>query len=883
MKTRIFTFILTLCLIFSMMPANVFAVSGGGQIEGGISTGDKVDVPENPTEEAPTEEEPTEEPDEFLLAAPVVTASNKAETGKPHLTWEAVAGAVKYFIYRATSENGKYKLMKDTENTYYINTNSTVGKTYYYKVVAMGSEDGVVSDDSNVVSCTCKLPRPVVAASNAEKNGKPMLTWEPLEGAVKYKVYRADTEDGTYKLMLTTENHSYTNTNVELGKTYYYKVRALDAADNAVSEYSDVVSGTYILPRPVVTLSNAVKTGNVALSWKPIEGAKEYKVYRSTEVDGKYSRMYTTVGNTYTNSNADVGVTYYYKVIAIAENEAGNSAYSDIVSGMRTLAQPEVTIGLDAKTGKPKLTWRPVEDAVCYIIYRAQTEQGSYKKMYTAANTTYINTKAEAGVNYFYKVVAVAENPAANSEFSEVVIHEAVTLVQPVVKAANDAATGKIKLTWDAVESAASYQIYRADAKGGSYQLIDAASTTTYTDTAAKVGRTYYYKVQATTQSGAMNSELSEAVGCICTLAQPVVTASNVEKTGKVKLDWEPVAGAVAYEVYRSNTKEGGYKKMYIAYGKTYTNSSAAANNTYYYQVVAVAENTEANSAPSAAKRRTVNCAKPTVSGIADLKTGKPRLTWASVEGAVEYKVYRATSRNGKYSLMYTSTSNTYQNTSAEVGKTYYYKIKAVGSNPDSASFYSDVVSVLAVNSKFQYVYASYDTTKSGSAERNTNLYLACKAINGTILAPGETFSFNEVVGPRTADKGYQSAPIVGGMGRGGGICQVSTTLFNVALYANMGITQRRQHSVAVTYVPMGRDAMIYKTSSDLKFVNTSDYYIKILAESSNGFVKISMVTREEGVSPKSDVSLKVTYSSGTYTLKRYYKGEVNYTCKSKY
>ena len=127
------------------------------------------------------------------------------------------------------------------------------------------------------------------------------------------------------------------------------------------------------------------------------------------------------------------------------------------------------------------------------------------------------------------------------------------------------------------------------------------------------------------------------------------------------------------------------------------------------------------------------------------------------------------------------------------------------------------------------------------------------------------------------------AAPIVGGMGVGGGICQVSTTLFNVALYGNMKITQRRQHSVAVTYVPLGRDAMIYKTASDLKFVNDSPYYIKVVASSSNGVVKISLMTREPNVSPKSDVDLRVTYSSGTYTLKRYYKGEVNYTCKSTY
>ena len=456
-------------------------------------------------------------------------------------------------------------------------------------------------------------------------------------------------------------------------------------------------------------------------------------------------------------------------------------------------------------------------------------------------------------------------------------------LVAVAVTATNVEKTGKVQLNWKAVEGAAKYEVYRATAINGKYSRMYTTANTTYTNTKGETGVTYYYKVIALGENGEPVSLYSEIVSRTCTLPQPVVTVTNVEKTGKVKLTWETVEGAVSYKIYRSEAKNGTYKLMYTSTSNTYTNTNSVAGTTYYYKVMAVAEKPEANSAFSAVMRRTANCAKPTITGSADAKTGKPRINWEPVDGAVEYKVYRATSANGKYSLMYTSTSNTYQNTNAEVGKTYYYKIKAVGANADSASYYSNVVSVMAAASTYKYVYSSYTTTKAGSYERNTNLTLACKAINGTILAPGDTFSFNEIVGPRTTKKGYMAAPIVGGMGVGGGICQVSTTLFNVALYGNMKITQRRQHSVAVTYVPLGRDAMIYKTASDLKFVNDSPYYIKVVASSSNGVVKISLMTREPNVSPKSDVDLRVTYASGVYTLKRYYKGEVNYTCKSKY
>ena len=459
-----------------------------------------------------------------------------------------------------------------------------------------------------------------------------------------------------------------------------------------------------------------------------------------------------------------------------------------------------------------------------------------------------------------------------------------VELPTPVLTATNVESTGKIKLTWDAIDGAVSYKIYRATKLDGTYKHTYTASKTRYTNTGATTGKTYYYKIVAVDANGEAVSQFSEIVSCTSILAQPVVTASNIESTGKIKLTWDEVEGAVSYEVYRSDAKDGTYKKMFTTTYTRYTNTGAKADHTYYYKVMAIAENPEANSAFSKVKQRTADCAQPTITSAGPCeKNGKPRIYWDSVEGAVAYKVYRATSKNGTYKLMYTSTSNTYNNTSAEIGKTYYYKIKAVGNNSASVSSYSNTVSIMAASKTYDYVYSTYTTTKSGTAERNTNLYLACKAINGTILAPGEMFSFNEIVGPRTKAKGYQLAPVVGGTGRGGGICQVSTTIFNVALLGNMKIAKRFQHSVAVTYVPYGRDAMIYKTANDFKFVNDSPYYVKVVASSSNGVVKVSLMTREPNVSPSSDVRLPVSYSNGTYTLKRYYKGEVNYTATSKY
>ncbi len=261
------------------------------------------------------------------ITPPTIKASNNLTSGKPKLTWAAVEGAEKYQVYRSTSKNSGYKLMKTVTGTSYTNTNAVVGKKYYYKVRAI-DEYGEKSLYSNIVSRTCDLPRPDVKIANVLKTGKIKLTWDAVEGAVKYEVYRSTSQDGTYSLMKTVlEGTSYINTSAKAGTKYYYKVKAIHSNSAANSAYSVVDSRVCDLARPVTSISLA-STGKPKISWSKVDGAIKYKVYRSTKLTGTYSLMKTVSGTTYTNANAKAGTTYYYKVIAVHSNSAANSAYS---------------------------------------------------------------------------------------------------------------------------------------------------------------------------------------------------------------------------------------------------------------------------------------------------------------------------------------------------------------------------------------------------------------------------------------------------------------------------------------------------------------------------------------------------------------------------
>ena len=128
---------------------------------------------------------------------------------------------------------------------------------------------------------------------------------------------------------------------------------------------------------------------------------------------------------------------------------------------------------------------------------------------------------------------------------------------------------------------------------------------------------------------------------------------------------------------------------------------------------------------------------------------------------------------------------------------------------------------------------------------RTTNLMLAANKINGTVLMPGEVFSYNKIVGERTISAGYKEAPIyVNGKvedGLGGGICQIATTLYNAVLYANLEVVERRNHQFVPSYVGASRDATVVYGAIDFKFKNNRQYPIKIVCSVSGGIANFKI------------------------------------------
>lgn len=466
--------------------------------------------------------------------------------------------------------------------------------------------DGHNYSDGKCVDCGQAqegLAAPVVVVED-KGNGKYVLDWDRVEGAARYEVYRS--ANGTkYTLWswMDSNKTSFTPFSSEAGGLYYYKVVAYDK-DDVPSAYSNVVQILLQLAQPQVTVTNVKSTGLIQISWEPIKGAVEYKVYRSlTGKDGSWSRISTTTRTTVTNTkNMVPGVKYYYKVIAIAQNPEGNSLYSARKSRTCDLPQPVVTVAYDAAKNGVKISWQPIEGAVSYKVYRSLTGQdGSWSRISTTTRTAVTNTKnVSPSQKYYYKVIAVAENTDANSAYSEVKSCIG-KLAQPEVTLSNIESSGKIKVSWKAVEDAVSYKVYRATSKSGKYSLLITTKNTSINNTSTTAGKTYYYKVMAVAEDPSANSAYSAVQSCVCDLPRPTVT-KGLNTKGQPKLTWKAVDGAVRYKVYRATTKDGTYKLMQTTTGTTYANSTMTTYETYYYRVEAVASNSSANSAKSVAQ-----------------------------------------------------------------------------------------------------------------------------------------------------------------------------------------------------------------------------------------------------------------------------------------
>ena len=508
------------------------------------------------------------------------------ESGRPKISWNAVNGADKYWVYRSV-DGETFDYYARTDKPSFTDGSTSIGTTYYYAVKAvavLGGRD-VPSGRSTAQSIQCRPAAPSVSIYRA--SGKPQLKWNAVSGAAKYWVYRS-TDGVNFKYYDSTAKTSYTNTGALLGTKYHYRVKAVAVVNgkNVASAYNGTKSLFTTPAAPGVSIYRV--NGKPQLKWSAVTGAEKYWIYRST--DGVNFKYYdSTTGTSYTNCIAASGTEYYYKVkaAAVVNGKDVASDFSNTKSLFTTPAAPSVSI--TTSKGKPKLTWKAVTGADKYYIYRS-TDGKNFKYYNETDEAGYTNYSTNIGTTYYYKVRAVKtiDGNDHKSDFSAV---RSIQCRPAAVNLSISRSYGKPKLTWDAVADADKYWIYRST-DGKNFKCYDTTTKTSYINSGAAFNTIYCYKVKAVKVVNGRNvaSGSGSAKSVITALAKPSVSITTSD--GKPYISWDAVDGATGYYVFRS-TDGKNYSVLGYTTRTNYTNTASNAGTTYYYKVKADNSNTK--------------------------------------------------------------------------------------------------------------------------------------------------------------------------------------------------------------------------------------------------------------------------------------------------
>ncbi|MCR4392686.1 MAG: hypothetical protein NUV94_08035, partial [Candidatus Acetothermia bacterium] len=359
-----------------------------------------------------------------------------------------------------------------------------------------------------------------VAASDGIYPDRVVVSWQGVDRADRYRVYRAASEDGSYTEIGQSTTTTYHDTTVTVNVSYWYKVKACNAAGCSAFSAADsgYAQGEGVPSVPTgVAASDGTYTTRVRVTWTAAIGATRYEVYRDVAQGGPYNLRGIATGTSFDDTDVVPGRVYWYKVRACSD--AGCSAFSAADSGYAQATIPAVPTGVAASDGtysdRVRVAWNAAAGTATYEVHRSTAEGGTYTKIGETASLTYDDTGVTVGTTYWYKVKAC--NAAGCSAFSAADSGYAQAgggggggggAVPGQVKsvAASDGTyTDKIRVTWSGVTGATSYAVYRSETGNeGTFTQIAETTTTSYDDTSTTLDPCwdYWYAVSAWNAAG---------------------------------------------------------------------------------------------------------------------------------------------------------------------------------------------------------------------------------------------------------------------------------------------------------------------------------------------------------------------------------------------
>ena len=606
------------------------------------------------------------------------------------ISWGALNGAEGYSIHRnvdgQTDANGElvWKKIGETDGaTSYEDEPLTSGVKYYYTVKAHKGDytaEASVAPEEITFIASGKIVGYKLNSNNI------VLNWSFVDGVARYRVYRKAKGESSYTYMGSTSSNSFTDSEVENKKTYYYKLRSV--AENG--DMSVLGSSYTVIKVPITTKVKAsLRDEHITVSWEPAELAEEYIIYRKTTT-GNWTEIATVSGTKtkYVDSSVKSGTTYVYAVATKAKGFT--TEISKVSNQVYFLAAPKI-VGVDLVSKEMHFKFKSVEGAEKYYVYKRKVSGKFGDPVATITQSdsnqyTYVDTRVASGTQYVYGVQSVSGKTVSAIAESDL----ACRLDEPKIELSN-VYTG-VKIKWGKVTGAEKYEIYYSTSRRlDDLELLTTVTGTYYVHKEAEAGRKNYYLVKAVCGD---TTSTSSSSGIYYLEAPKIIEFEN--QKASVQLKWIDVLGADEYIVYRKIYGEDKWTQVEVSLeyekvkkGDSTTvyvvaeDSSVTAGKKYVYTVVSGDGEDYSGKYDKGWSHRFLK--NPTIKSVSNSTVG-PKVTWSKASGATEYYVYRKTSSTSWKYLAKTK-STYYVDKTATSGTKYYYVVKSI--NGDTAAYHN--------------------------------------------------------------------------------------------------------------------------------------------------------------------------------------------------
>ena len=605
-------------------------------------------------------------------AQPVLTP-NVISTTEIDLAWAAVASAFSYKLERSTDGGTTWSTLATQSATSYADTGLTADTTYKYRLTAINATGN--SAVSAVVSGTTILLAPTGLTATDLSTTTIALAWIPVTDATSYKLERSI--DGvTFTTVaaspaLTATSTSYTDTGLNSGATYTYRLSAIDASGTSAA--SSTASALTLSVAPAIT-ATVISASEIDLSWTPSTGATSYKLERSIDGGVTWSALATQSTTTYNNTGLTASTAYQYRVSA--SSAAGTSALSTVASGTTLPPTPTSFAQAVASATEIDLSWTPVISATSYKIERSLNGTTwtalSPSPALTGASNNYNDIGLSAGTSYTYRISTV--NAVGTS--TAVVGSPLLTLpAVPTLTAVVNSAT-QVGLSWTSVTSANSYKLEVSTDSGNTWSTLATQSGLTYTNSGLNADTNYKYRVSASNSTG--YGALSNIPSVTTYLTAPAGLSLTSASATEIDLSWPMLVDATTYKIEQSNNGTTWTtltpSPALTGTSTTYAATGLTAGTQYYFRVSGVdAAGTSApTTAVSAFTLPGVSTITPTV-----ISANEIDLSWTAVTGATNYKLELSADGGNTWSTLVTQATTTYKHLSLTADTTYKYRVSA--------------------------------------------------------------------------------------------------------------------------------------------------------------------------------------------------------------